>query len=178
MRVFASKKILTITTGGQSRSAAQRLLHAATLLAIGLAAGVRPSVAAAPACLADSGPANRPAIGLVLSGGGARGYAHLGVLKVLEENRIPVDCIAATSMGSVVGGLYASGMTAQEMERRLAQVNLADIAFDVTERADLPQSQREDEQLYAGSLSLGFGSNGFRLPAGLVQGNRLQALLQ
>ena len=114
----------------------------------------------------------------MLSGGGARGYAHLGVLKVLEENRIPVDCIAATSMGSVVGGLYASGMTAQDMQNRLAGINLADIAFDVTERADLPQSRREDERLYVNSLSLGYGANGFRLPVGLVQGNRLQALLQ
>jgi NTE family protein len=158
--------------------ATDRLHCAAALLVFGLLAFVESAHAADAACTPHAGPDGRPAVGLVLSGGGARGYAHLGVLKVLEENRIPIDCIAATSMGSVVGGLYASGMTAQEMERRLAQVNLADIAFDVTERADLPQSQREDEQLYAGSLSLGFGSNGFRLPAGLVQGNRLQALPQ
>jgi hypothetical protein len=69
-------------------------------------------------------------------------------------------------------------MTAQEMQNRLGQVNLADIAFDVVERADLPQSQREDEELYAGSPALGFNANGFRLAPGLVQGNRLQALLQ
>ncbi|MFD1029265.1 patatin-like phospholipase family protein [Paraburkholderia sabiae] len=129
----------------------------------------------AAACTAEPG---RPSVGLVLSGGGARGYAHLGVLKVLEENRIPVDCIAATSMGSVVGGLYASGMTATDIEHHLAGINLADIAFDVTERADLSQKQREDERLYVNSLTLGFGSNGLRLPAGLVQGNRLQSLLQ
>jgi NTE family protein len=158
--------------------ATDRLYCAAALLAFGLLAVVKSAHAADTACTPHAGPDGRPAVGLVLSGGGARGYAHLGVLKVLEENRIPIDCIAATSMGSVVGGLYASGMTAQEMETRLAQVNLADIAFDVIERADLPQSQREDEQLYAGSPSLGFGSNGFRLPAGLVQGNRLQTLLQ
>ena len=114
----------------------------------------------------------------MLSGGGARGYAHLGVLKVLEENRIPVDCIAATSMGAVVGGLYASGLSAQDMRTRLEHVNLADIAFDVTDRSDLPQSQREDERYYVDSFSLGFGRNGFQLPSGLVHGNRLQALLQ
>jgi NTE family protein len=155
-----------------------RLLCAATLLALALTSFVKSARAADAACTPDGGPAGRPAVGLVLSGGGARGYAHLGVLKVLEENRIPVDCIAATSMGSVVGGLYASGMTAQEMQNRLGQVNLADIAFDVVERADLPQSQREDEELYAGSPALGFNANGFRLAPGLVQGNRLQALLQ
>lgn len=130
------------------------------------------------ACSTTGGDPHRPSVGLVLSGGGARGYAHLGVLKVLEENRIPVDCIAATSMGAVVGGLYASGMTAKEMQDRLASVNLADIAFDVTARSDLPQSRREDERLYVNSLSFGFSKNGFRLPVGLVQGNRLQALLQ
>ncbi|WP_082251513.1 patatin-like phospholipase family protein [Burkholderia pseudomallei] len=128
-------------------------------------------------CKFADGEAGQPAIGLVLSGGGARGYAHLGVLKVLEANRIPVDCIAATSMGAVVGGLYATGMTAQDMQRRLSQVNLADIAFDVTERSDLPQKKREDERLYIDSLTIGFDSKGFKAPVGLVQGNRLQALL-
>ncbi|CAN0625231.1 NTE family protein [Burkholderia multivorans] len=137
----------------------------------------RATLPPAHACAPGGGNAGRPAIGLVLSGGGARGYAHLGVLKVLEENRIPVDCIAGTSMGAVVGGLYASGMAAGDVERRLSQVNLADIAFDATERADLPQSRREDERLYVNGLTLGFGANGVKTPAGLVQGNRLQALL-
>nr|WP_230631270.1 patatin-like phospholipase family protein [Burkholderia thailandensis] len=157
----------------------------APALATSDAAGATASAQAAPAsaatdapvCTPDGGRPGRPAIGLVLSGGGARGYAHLGVLKVLEANRIPVDCIAATSMGAVVGGLYATGMTAQEMQRRLSQVNLADIAFDVTERADLPQKKREDERLYIDSLTIGFDSKGFKAPVGLVQGNRLQALL-
>ena len=127
-------------------------------------------------CEADGGPAGRPSIGLVLSGGGARGYAPR-VLKVLEDNRIPIDCIAGTSMGAVVGGLYASGMAADEMQKRLSEVNLADIAFDVTERADLPQTSREDERLYINGLTLGFGKKGVKVPVGLVQGNRLQALL-
>src|SRR5512145_2166226 len=57
----------------------------------------------------------RPRIGLVLSGGGARGLAHIGVLKVLREQRVPVDFIVATSMGSIVGGAYAAGTTPEEM---------------------------------------------------------------
>ncbi|MCU0531631.1 MAG: patatin-like phospholipase family protein, partial [Syntrophales bacterium] len=61
----------------------------------------------------------RPKVGLVLSGGGARGVAHIGVLKVLEEMRIPVDFIAGTSMGSLVGGFYASGVSPDEMEKRI-----------------------------------------------------------
>src|SRR6187455_2224038 len=58
----------------------------------------------------------RPKICLVLSGGGARGAAHVGVIKVLEEYRIPIDCIAGTSMGALVGGAYATGMSVAEME--------------------------------------------------------------
>jgi NTE family protein len=166
IRVLASQTKSEKAAYIRPSQATDRLHCTAALLVFGLLAFVKSAHAADAACTPHAGPDGRPAVGLVLSGGGARGYAHLGVLKVLEENRIPIDCIAATSMRSVVGGLYASGMTAQEMETRLAQVNLADIAFDVA------------EQLYAGSLSLGFGSNGFRLPAGLGQGNRLRALLQ
>lgn len=62
----------------------------------------------------------RPKICLVLSGGGARGAAHVGVLKVLEEYRVPIDCIAGTSMGSLVGAAYASGMSVPEMEKMIA----------------------------------------------------------
>ena len=146
-------------------------------VAAAAAPNAAPNATPAPTCTADGGPAGRAPVGLVLSGGGARGYAHLGVLKVLEENRIPIDCIAGTSMGAVVGGLYASGMAADEMQQRLSEVNLADIAFDVTDRADLPQTSREDERLYINSLTLGFGKKGVKAPVGLVQGNRLQALL-
>ncbi|RQZ20202.1 patatin [Burkholderia sp. Bp9017] len=158
------------TVAAQPSPAADTATRAAT-------AATAPATAPAPTCTADGGPAGRPSVGLVLSGGGARGYAHLGVLKVLEENRIPIDCIAGTSMGAVVGGLYASGMAADEMQKRLSEVNLADIAFDVTDRADLPQSSREDERLYINGLTLGFGKKGVKAPVGLVQGNRLQALL-
>ncbi|WXK24241.1 patatin-like phospholipase family protein (plasmid) [Mycetohabitans endofungorum] len=149
----------------------------AVALAAALVLHASASCAGTLACAAHDRAHGRAAVGLVLSGGGARGYAHLGVLKVLEENRIPVDCIAGTSMGAVVGGLYASGMSAIDMQSRLADVNLTDIAFDVHQRAELPQSQREDEQSYASNLTLGVSSDGLKLPRGLVQGNRLQALL-
>lgn len=157
-------------------SSAWPVRRAAALAIVVLAVFAQREAAAEDVCKVIGETPARPAVGLVLSGGGARGYAHLGVLKVLEENRIPVDCIAGTSMGAVVGGLYASGMSAAEMEKRLENVNLADIAFDVNERSELPQSQREDERLYVGSL--GFGPDGVKLPAGLVQGNRFRALLQ
>lgn len=120
----------------------------------------------------------RPRIGLVLSGGGARGYAHLGVLKMLEQWHIPIDYIAATSMGAVVGGLYASGLTADALEKKLSEINLSDIAFDRNDRAKLPQSRREDNFQYPIGLSAGYGDGKLKIATGLVQGNHLLALLQ
>lgn len=120
----------------------------------------------------------RPRIGLVLSGGGARGYAHLGVLQALEKMHIPIDYVAATSMGAVVGGLYASGLSVDELDRILTETNLSDIAFDRNDRAELPQSQREDDYQYPIGLSAGYGDGKLKLPKGLVQGNNLLGLLQ
>jgi len=127
---------------------------------------------------ASDNPQARPRIGLVLSGGGARGYAHLGVLQALEKMHIPIDYVAATSMGAVVGGLYASGLSVDELGHILSGTNLSDIAFDRNERADLPQSQREDDYQYPIGLSAGYGDGKLKLPRGLVQGNNLLALLQ
>ncbi len=120
----------------------------------------------------------RPRIGLVLSGGGARGYAHLGVLQALEKMHIPIDYVAATSMGAVVGGLYASGLSVDELDRILTETSLSDIAFDRNDRAELPQSQREDDYQYPIGLSAGYGDGKLKLPKGLVQGNNLLTLLQ
>ncbi len=78
--------------------------------------------------------AERPKIGLALSGGGARGAAHIGVLKVLEELRIPIDYIAGTSMGSIVGGLYAMGLTPAEIEQIVDQIDWIGIFNDQAER--------------------------------------------
>jgi len=78
------------------------------------------------ACSAPALPAaeaGRPRIGLVLAGGGAKGGAHVGVLKVLEQMHVPVDCIAGTSMGALVGGGYASGIPAAELEKFVTQID-------------------------------------------------------
>ncbi|HOS98369.1 MAG TPA: patatin-like phospholipase family protein, partial [Deltaproteobacteria bacterium] len=79
---------------------------------------------------AQEQPGERPRVGVVLSGGGARGAAHVGVLRVLEEMRVPVDCIAGTSMGAIVGGLYAMGMPLDEIERITTQVDWQEIFTD------------------------------------------------
>ena len=76
-----------------------------------------------PVLAADAGDTERPRIGLVLGGGGAKGAAHVGVLRVLDELNIPVDCVAGTSMGALVGGTLASGMPAKEIETAPAAID-------------------------------------------------------
>ena len=78
-----------------------------------------------------------PRIGLALSGGGARGLAHIGVLRALEEAGIEVDIIAGTSMGALVGGMYASGYSPDEMEKRLTSLNWQEYYFDSAERSSM-----------------------------------------
>lgn len=86
----------------------------------------------------------RPKIGLALSGGGARGVAHIGVLKALEQLHVPVDYIAGTSMGAIVGGLYASGMSPDEMERWFAEADWRYLLSDAPPRES--RSFREKER--------------------------------
>ena len=89
-------------------------------------------------CHDDLSPITRAKIGLVLGGGGARGYAHIGVLKKLEELHIPYDYIAGTSMGSIVGGLLAVGMQSDEITRVVEQADWDDLFTNDVDRADLP----------------------------------------
>jgi predicted acylesterase/phospholipase RssA len=85
-------------------------------------------------------PPDRPRVGLVLGGGGARGAAHIGVLRELERLHIPIDAITGTSMGAIVGGLYASGKSPAELEQIVASVDWADGLSDEPDRSDLRQT--------------------------------------
>ena len=85
----------------------------------------------------------RPVVGLVLSGGGARGTAHLGVLKVLEELKVPIDIITGTSMGAVVGGLYSLGYSPEELDKLLAEVDWNDLFVDKPPRTQLNFRRKE-----------------------------------
>ena len=87
-----------------------------------------------------------PKLGLALSGGGARGFAHIGVLKVLEREKIPIAGIAGTSMGGAVGGLYAAGYSAEELEKIVLNQNWQDIFSDTPPRLSLLQPQREEAE--------------------------------
>jgi len=88
----------------------------------------------------------RPKIGLVLAGGGAKGVAHVGVIKVLEELGVPIDYIAGTSMGAIVGGLYASGMTADELEAAVKSLDWSDIFSDKPPREDRDFRRKLDDE--------------------------------
>jgi NTE family protein len=129
------------------------------------------SLHAAPA------PAKRPRIGLVLSGGGARGLTHIGVLKVLEELRVPVDYITATSMGSIVGGLYASGMSARDMEQLVTSLDWPSFFSDQPPRRELSVRRKREDAQYTIPLELGFRDFSFRLSTGALSGQNLELLL-
>jgi NTE family protein len=122
--------------------------------------------------------AHRPRIGLVLSGGGARGAAHIGVLKVLEEHRIPVDAIAGTSMGAVVGGLYASGLSAADIERVMTSVDWQDAFRDRPVRTDLNFRRKLEDQNFLVKFPLGLKGRRFRVPRGLIQGQKFTQILR
>ncbi len=120
----------------------------------------------------------RPRVGLVLSGGGARGFAHVGVLKVLEQLNIPVDAIAGTSMGALVGGLYASGMTASEIESLINSLDWQAAFRDRPSRATLGFRRKQDDRNFLVRYSLGVGGDGLELPTGLIQGQNQTQLLR
>ena len=120
----------------------------------------------------------RPKVGLVLSGGGARGAAHIGVLKVLEEQNIPVDFISGTSMGAIVGGLYASGMTATEIEQALIDNDWRPLFQDRPPRADRPFRRKEDDNGFLVDFDMGVDKDGLIFPKGLVQGQNLEMILK
>ncbi|HSW07050.1 patatin-like phospholipase family protein [Aquabacterium sp.] len=149
------------------------LLAAALAAALTLLAIAIPATAAEPAA-----QKSRPRIGLVLSGGGARGLAHVGVLKVLEEMQIPVDVIAATSMGAIVGGLYASGMRADELEHELLQVRWDEVFSPRIERRHLSQRRKEEDFEISPLIELGLRDGELRTPQGAVSSRGLESLLR
>lgn len=123
----------------------------------------------------------RKKVGVVLSGGGAKGFAHVGVLKILEEVGIPIDYIAGTSMGAVVGGLYAVGHSAGMIDSLIQILDWNHLMRDNVYRKDVPASQRNNQGRYVVSLpyNLPFGdkSGGVTLPPGVFTGQNIYTLL-
>lgn len=120
----------------------------------------------------------RPRIGLVLGGGGARGAAHVGVIRVLEELRVPVDLVVGTSMGAIIGGLHATGHDADQMEAILGSIDWTDTLRDNPRRSEQPMRRKEEDLELAVRYRLGLGKGGPITPPGAIQGQRLQMLLR
>ena len=115
---------------------------------------------------------------LVLSGGGARGAAHIGVLRVLEEMQIVPDLIVGTSMGSVVGGLYCAGWSPDEIEELLISIDWNRIFTDQAPRSDLSYRRKQDDRPFLIDARLHFNEEGFYIPPGVLGGQSLEILLQ
>ncbi|MDF9388814.1 serine protease [Vibrio sp. 1151_11] len=120
----------------------------------------------------------RPKIAVVLAGGGAKGAAHIGVLKALEEMRIPVDFITGTSMGAYVGGLYASGMSADEIESLIYSVDWNEGYRDRVNRSQRRVRDKEYEDRYQLTTDLGLRWGEIRAPRGVVQGQNMLRILR
>ena len=121
---------------------------------------------------------DRPQVGLVLAGGGAKGFAHIGVLEVLEEAGVPIDFVVGTSMGAVIGGLYAAGRSPQELAEAAVTIDWSDAFQDRGERRLRSMRRKADDRRLVGRLGVGVGFDGFALPLGAIQGQRLTQLLR
>ena len=123
----------------------------------------------------ESAQKPRPKIGLVLSGGGARGFAHIGVLQWFEEHRIPVDYLAGTSMGGLIGGMYAIGKTPEEMKEIAYNINWIDLFRPVPAFEDLSFRRKQDRRAFPNAIEMGL-KNGISLPSGLNSGHQIGIL--
>jgi NTE family protein len=121
--------------------------------------------------------AERPSVGLVLSGGGARGGAHIGVLKALEELRVPVDYVAGTSIGAVVGGFYVSGMTVADLEQLIESLEWETAFLNVTPRQLKSFRRKRDDDSFLVNQKPGLNDGEFELPIGLVQGQVIDMII-
>lgn len=129
--------------------------------------------------IVQAAEAPRPKVGLVLSGGAARGLAHIGVLKALEEQGIQIDAIAGTSMGAVVGGLYASGYKIDELEKLALNIDWQQALSDAPPRADVPFRRKQDDRDFLVKQKLSFRDDGsLGLPLGVIQGQNLALMLE
>lgn len=121
-------------------------------------------------------PSPRKKVALVLEGGSALGLAHVGVLEWLDENHIPVDCVAGTSMGALLGGMYAMGYSPAEIRKTVATIDWDAVLYDRIDYQDLAFLRKEDARTYPNTLAFGF-REGFRLPESFNAGHRVGLIL-
>jgi NTE family protein len=144
-------------------------------LRAGLALGACAAVLSAPVSAQEttSPELGRPKIGLVLAGGGAKGIAHVGVIKELERIGIHPDLVVGTSMGSIVGGLYATGLSAQDLEAIVREIDWDRIFIDETPRQELTIRRKADDIGFLADARLRVKNGEPRLPEGAIKGQTL-----
>src|SRR4249919_3756013 len=123
-------------------------------------------------------PAGRPRIGLALGGGGARGIAHIAVLRQLEAMKVPIDCIAGTSMGALVGAMYASGMSVDEIEKTVLALDWERLLDDSLDRPERSFRRKRDDELVISAPGVGVGRKGVKIAGGLLAGERILLLFE
>jgi NTE family protein len=133
---------------------------------------------AAETCGQPKEVTGRPRIGLALAGGGGKGWAHIGVLKVLEQLRVPIDCIAGTSAGSIIGGVYASGLSPEEMEKIVLTSDWGAMFTDSAPRQEQSFERKREDLRGLWDLELGVGKGGVKVPSGIFAGQEVNALLR
>ena len=144
-----------------------------------LAMGVAGLLGASTSAVATTPTISEPdCVGLVLGGGGARGIAHIGVLKVLEREHIPVCAVSGTSMGAIVGGLYATGYDAAELEKIVGSIDWGDMFVDDPPRPELPMERKDEDFRHLLDLEIGYKDGRLGVPVGLVRGQKLMLLLR
>lgn len=121
---------------------------------------------------------SRPRIALVLSGGGARGLAHVGVLRVLEDMKVPVDCVVGTSMGALVGGAFAAGVQPAKMQEIIGATDISAMFNDLPPRSDIPQRIKRDDYRPLFDFSLGYKNGQIELPFGASAGYKFELFLK
>jgi NTE family protein len=135
------------------------------------------TVSPVPAQVTPAPVAARPRIALVLSGGGARGLAHIGVLKVLKELHVPIDMVVGTSMGGVVGGAYAAGASVADLEKMARETNWARVVADRPPRDELAFRRREEDLLLPSRIEFGTSRNGISTPPSAASNAALEMAL-
>ena len=157
-----------------SRTVFGMILIAAALLSSAFSLSAQEASGSQTAQASSIGaPPHTPKIALVLSGGSAFGIAHVGVIKVLEASGIPIDMVLGTSMGSIVGGLYAAGYSPEEMERIVTTQDWQTVFMD---RKNSPRDGYDQDKRRRYALALGFDKNGISLGAGLLEGQNVLSL--
>jgi NTE family protein len=164
--IFSSKERMMLSPLSPRAFAA---LVTVTSLLLGASAVCRAELAAGP---------DRPRVGLVLAGGGAKGGAHVGVLKVLEELHVPIDCIAGTSMGALVGGGYASGIPAADLEKFVTTIDWKKVVGSQGSRELEPIEQKRAGATYSNDLEFGVTRDGITMPGGLISTSNIEDLLR